>query len=344
MNDGFYSSYFGNGPNFSFDKDEQSGAKKTFSRLFLALSVYLLIATLMINGLAVTLILISENAYNSVFGSEIWSSVIGAVVQYGIALPIFWLLVRRIDVTSPRTYSIGAKEMLTFFCISYVFMLLGSYIGTVYSSVVDSLIGTESVNRVNESIESSPLWVTFIFAVILAPIFEELLMRKLFIDRLMKYGTGFAITVSAAAFGIFHGNFYQLFYAVLSGFVLGFVYVRGGLKYSVALHMLINFWGSVASYTFTYASGMLDGNEDFSLTLVLCLLAVIVYSILTVTILAVGIRGIIRAVREMSHTPLPFDEPIVKIPRGKLMNALFANFGTVFFLCLSCLLIFIGLF
>lgn len=343
MNDDFYSRYFGDGPNFSFDKDELRGAKKTFSRLFLALSVYLLLTTLIINGLAVTLALISESLYNAAFGSEVWSNVIGAVVQYGIALPIFWLLVRRIDVTSPRTYRIGIKELLTFFCISYVFMLLGSYIGNIYSSLIDALVGTESVNRVTESIESSPLWVTFVFAVILAPVFEELLMRKLFIDRLMKYGTGFAIVVSAVTFGIFHVNLYQLFYAILSGLVLGFVYVRGGLKYSIALHMLINFWGSIAYSALSYASGVIDMNKEVSLKLILCIATVAVYSILTLVILFVGIRGLVRAVREMSHTPLPFDEPIVKFPHGKLMNALFSSFGTVFFLCLSCLLICISL-
>ena len=51
------------------------------------------------------------------------------------------------------------------------------------------------------------------------------MFRKLIIDRMSIYGDKLAIIVSSIAFGLFHGNFYQIFYATLIGFILGYVLV-----------------------------------------------------------------------------------------------------------------------
>jgi membrane protease YdiL (CAAX protease family) len=60
------------------------------------------------------------------------------------------------------------------------------------------------------------------------------------------YGDRIAIVVSAVTFGIFHGNFSQLFYATALGFLLAYVYSKSAnVKYTIVIHMLINFTGSV---------------------------------------------------------------------------------------------------
>lgn len=50
---------------------------------------------------------------------------------------------------------------------------------------------------------------------------------------------------SALAFGLFHMNFYQFFYAFGVGLILAYVYLRTrSLRYPVLIHMIINFLGS----------------------------------------------------------------------------------------------------
>ena len=86
--------------------------------------------------------------------------------------------------------------------------------------------------------------------VILAPIIEEYIFRKQFIDRMNVYGGGLAVVTSALMFGLFHGNLSQLFYAFALGLVFGYIYLKTGrLRYCVGLHMLINFLGSVLAPT-----------------------------------------------------------------------------------------------
>ena len=82
--------------------------------------------------------------------------------------------------------------------------------------------------------------------VILAPVIEEFLFRRQIIDRIRVYGERRAILVSAVMFGLFHGNLSQMFYAGVLGLVFGYVYLKTGkLRYSIILHALINFMGSI---------------------------------------------------------------------------------------------------
>ena len=79
-----------------------------------------------------------------------------------------------------------------------------------------------------------------------APIFEELVFRKLIVDRLIKYGEFIAIFTSGLTFGLFHGNFQQFFFAFALGALFAFIYARTGrIRYTIGLHMTINMTTSV---------------------------------------------------------------------------------------------------
>lgn len=65
-------------------------------------------------------------------------------------------------------------------------------------------------------------------------------------DKVIKYGEGCTIVLSGLLFGLFHMNFNQFFYAFFLGCFFAFIYVKtGNLKYTIILHMTINFFGSV---------------------------------------------------------------------------------------------------
>lgn len=91
-------------------------------------------------------------------------------------------------------------------------------------------------------------WAAILTMVLITPVAEEYLFRKLLIDRTVKYGEGLAVVLSAFMFGMFHGNLNQFAYAFTLGLLLGFIYVKTGrILYVTLLHMLINFMGSIVS-------------------------------------------------------------------------------------------------
>ena len=77
--------------------------------------------------------------------------------------------------------------------------------------------------------------------VVAAPVLEEIWFRGVIQTSLSGCGHGFAIMVSALAFGLAHGNFQQACYATVIGIFLGYVrYATDSLIPSTIIHAIIN--------------------------------------------------------------------------------------------------------
>ena len=134
------------------------------------------------------------------------------------------------------------SEFFSLFLISQTAMFAGNLIGEAFSGFFSVFKGSEVTDPVAAIVESTPIWLLLITVVIIGPIVEELIFRKLMIDRLSRYGELIAVMTSSIAFGLFHGKFYQFFYAVMLGLILGYMYAKTrNIKYSIIMHMLINF-------------------------------------------------------------------------------------------------------
>lgn len=78
---------------------------------------------------------------------------------------------------------------------------------------------------------------------------EEYAFRGVVMGGLLKYGEGFAIAMTSVVFGLMHGNFTQVPFAIIAGVALGFVRVKTGSMWpSMILHFLNNFISVLYSY------------------------------------------------------------------------------------------------
>jgi hypothetical protein len=127
-------------------------------------------------------------------------------------------------------------------------MTLGGLAGNFAMGILSAVTGKDYAFALNSMVNETPAWFTFVCVCICAPLGEELLFRKLLIDRTRGHGDTIAILLSGLLFGLFHGNLFQFFYAFLVGMVLAYVYTRTG-RYlpCVAMHAAINFMGSVVT-------------------------------------------------------------------------------------------------
>ena len=184
------------------------------------------------------------------------NNVISIIASYAIALPIFLAISKPLPKVSPFKAKMNLKNWFGGFCIAMLLFSVGGYISNVILISIESMMNITTSNPVGEMVEQSSIWQTIILSVILAPILEELLFRKIVCDRLLPLGEGYAIFVSAAIFGLIHGNFYQFAYAFLVGMFFAFIYVKTGkLIYSTVYHILLNFIGMVVS---TWIVNMID--------------------------------------------------------------------------------------
>ena len=217
-------------------------AKRFFSGIGLSVLLFILVTELA----TALIVYITQQTFPKVISTWWYSRGLNVVSIYGIGLPVLMLALRRVPVApvSGLEASAPRRKFGWFFlavAVAFGYMYIGANIGQIALNILSAITGHDYVYLLESIVDKTPLWATVLFAVILVPIGEELVFRKLLIDRMRRYGDTAAIFLSALFFGLFHGNLHQLFYAFLVGLVLGYVYTRTGkLRFSVALHMVIN--------------------------------------------------------------------------------------------------------
>ncbi len=118
--------------------------------------------------------------------------------------------------------------------------------------------------------------LTLISTAIVPALVEEFACRGIVLGLLKKYGEGFAIITSSIVFGIMHGNFEQIPFAIMVGLILGYIYVKtGSIWTSVIVHCVNN----TVSVIFSYLANTMTVNMQnilYLLYIVISLLAAII--------------------------------------------------------------------
>lgn len=319
-------------------------AKKTFSRCGLALLAFLLAVnlTVFIAEIAMILILGTEKTSELLSTNIYVQYALNVVSQYLIAFPVFYYILKPMKTMKRDKSRLRLSEFAILFLIAEFAMQVGSTIGEIINSFFAVFKGDEVTDDVSELVSDSPIWLIILVIVIIGPIVEELIFRKLLIDRLSRYGTPLAIVISALAFGLFHGNFYQFFYALSIGLVLGFMYAKTrNILYPIALHMLINFIGSVATIPVIESlEGFYEGIEayyadataDIS-AYMSDILTVMTYSVIS---MAMVIAGLIFFVKHLKRKKFSIRESCeFMLPKEKAYSIALGNAGMISFIVFS---------
>lgn len=117
-----------------------------------------------------------------------------------------------------------------------LFILLGNALEMVFNH-----FGYSIMNDMKNASAGSNSILMFFYASFLGPISEEIIFRGAILRKLEKHGRVFAIIVSAALFGLFHGNLVQGIFAFFVGLVLGYVAMEYSIRWSMLLHIINNF-------------------------------------------------------------------------------------------------------
>lgn len=223
--------------------------KKRLSRIFLCLAAFLCISFLLQFLLQFLAIRILNLNFGKAMGN--YALLFSAVPMYLAAFPLTVWRLRKIPA-KPSSLTESKKprseKMLPFgnlfqlFCMSCVLMTVGNLIGNGLMHV----ISYETPNLVEELVSNTSSWVLFFSTVLLAPFVEEILLRKMLIDRVLFLGERTAVFLSAFCFGLMHGNLFQFFYAFSLGMLFAVVYIRTqNIRNTICLHMLVNFCGGL---------------------------------------------------------------------------------------------------
>ncbi|MGP1612720.1 MAG: lysostaphin resistance A-like protein [Catonella sp.] len=258
---------------------------------------------------------------------------------YLVAFPIMFLIIGKLPKDNAAKTDIDIITLIKCFCMCITIMYVGNVIGTVLSTYIGGVFGKISSNNLAEIIMNTDVFSTMIFVVILGPVMEEIVFRKLLIDRIVQYGERNAMFLSALMFGLFHMNLFQFFYAFGIGLIFGYIYIKSRrVGYSIVFHMIINFMGSLVAIQVANNFGddmvekLLNGDAAvFSQTLSTELILSAIYIIIMLVIFILGLAFLIG-----SRKKIELDAGGTLFTRKEEKGVVYGNYGMAFFIA-ACL-------
>lgn len=245
----------------------------------------------------------------------VWAAT--AIIVVGVGLPVFYFTSKRIpDSQHKEVVKLRISEFTILFFICVATMYITNYFGVFVNYLISIARGEEIYNPLTDIVLDSNIFITFFYGAIIAPIVEELIFRKLLLNKVRRFGELPAILITGFAFGLFHMNLSQFFYATALGFIFAYITLKTNtVRYSILLHMLINGIGT------TFAP-MLIRNQELAF--------IIIMSIWVLSSITIGITFLALNIKKIR-----FEKAEVPVEKKSLY---FFNTGTILY-TLFCVIV-----
>ncbi len=260
---------------------------------------------------------------------------------YGAGVPLALVILKKLPADQGEQTNLGAGRFVSLVLMCFPIMYIGNVVGNVASSLLSS---GQAENALVDMVSEINIWKALVLAVV-APIVEEFLFRKQLIDRCVRYGEKTAILFSALTFALFHMNLFQFFYAFGLGLLFAYAYVRTRcLRYSIVMHMVVNFTGSVLaplvlSQVDVEALSNLNLQAVDETLLAQVLPGLMLYMGYILLYLVVVIVGLVLLV--VKRKKLVFMPAAEELPKEERLRAVYGNVGVIVFVAL-CVLMIVG--
>lgn len=237
-----------------------------------------------------------------------WKTIIGLVMLYVLGLGLFVRITHKIPIFLYEKKKISFQSILLCFLLQFTAI----WILTVFVNISAVLSG----NNTSIEMDATSLYMLFML-LIFNPIIEEIVFRKLFADKLLRYGERFYILVSSFCFAIVHGvslGIPQIVYTFILGMIWAYLMVKtGDIKLTIIMHALSNLFGSIIIQTLLGVSMMAAG----------------VYSMLLILL---GIIGLVLFLMHKKKIVLDGDSGLI---RKTIIKEIVTNKGILFYAVLT---------
>lgn len=241
-----------------------------------------------------------------------FKTIIGLISLYGVGLFAFMEIISKIPNTKIEKGKVNGKTITLCFLLQFTAIII--------MSLITNIIGSISGQEISTDLNTLTPYMIFML-LIFNPIIEEFVFRKLFADKLLKYGELFYILVSSFCFAIVHGvslGIPQIVYTFILGMIWSYLVVKtGNIKLSIILHSLSNLFGSIVSQ-------LLNG------------ISIEVLGMYSMVMILLGIIGFICFLKNKKHIELDnknklFDKVIIK--------EMFSNKGVLIYSLITIIMI-----
>ena len=226
------------------EKKEETLEERKFKNAISKISVACILSIILSNTASILITLVLAMLGFTDGNSTLISTIITFILYIG--LPYLYLKTS-FNNTVTNNIVLKFKESIKYIFIAMASITLFQYCITYLMNISGiTFTGVDSnMISVDGSLLNSILVI--ILVAVIPAIFEELLFRKGIISITKRYGVWFSILFSSIIFGLVHGNILQAVFAMFTGIVLGFVYVKTGrIGICMIIHFINNLFGALA--------------------------------------------------------------------------------------------------
>ena len=219
-------------------------------------------------------------------------------------------------------YSIVAKMNLgetypvqkTGFKLTSILVLFGLSIAMIANYVSNMTIGVFDMFGIDANIDieypcdnALEVFLFYVSVAVLPALVEEFAFRGVILKIMRKHSDSMAVLVSGVMFGLMHGNFTQIPFALVVGLILGFITVKtNSLIPAILIHFLNN--GLSVTFSLLYTNTNLS-EATINAINVIVMIAISVAGIVAFSILSVKHKGFFKLFG--ANKPIAFKEKVL---------------------------------
>ena len=184
----------------------------------------------------------------SLLGTDLFRNLYFAMILSGVTALLFAFLILGFQPHPVPLERFRIRTIVYYSFLFYGVQLLTMILDFPIEGILKAMgFSLEAAREAASGGDVGDIW-QWIYSILMAPLFEELLFRGLFFGYLRRYGRLFAILMSALFFALMHANVFQFFLALFLGIVLADIRDRYGIHCSILLHLINNLFAILANH------------------------------------------------------------------------------------------------
>ncbi|MBQ8058105.1 MAG: CPBP family intramembrane metalloprotease [Ruminococcus sp.] len=202
------------------------------------------------------------------------SGLVSIITFFGVSIIYSMITRENLGKIFPMD-KIGTKLTFHLCTIGMAVCMIANYVSNILLVVLEKL-GLKAITDTEYNCDSILDIVLFYVTVAVLPaLVEEFAFRGVILGLLRKYSDGLAVLVSGLMFGLMHGNFAQIPFALVVGLMLGFIAVKtNSLLPGIIIHFLNNGL-SVTLTLLTTNTNLSDNAVNFIYSIILIFISVL---------------------------------------------------------------------
>ncbi len=267
--------------------------------------------------LVVFIMLIFNVSYFLNITNVVTASFVSSITTYVIPISIFLIIYKLNIKETLNIHKINFRHILATIVCTILLLPFANLV-----SLISEFLFPNNIAVYLESILNLPFWQTLLIIAIFPAIFEEIVMRGMFLSGFKGYSIHFAALMNGLFFCMLHFDFQQGMYTFLFGIFLTYlVYYTGSIISAVISHFIFN-GSTVFSLYYLKMIGELENAMNANAE-ALAMIDIIYYAIPAITFAFVSF--------------FIFNTQIVKKPNllyEKSKNDIKNAFSVPFFICI----------